>query len=42
MEKLNTKKKKIAIRPIHRKIETKAISQLTPLDGQPNFKPNGT
>jgi hypothetical protein len=34
--------KKIAIRPTHKKIKAKAISQPTSLDGQPTFKANGT
>jgi hypothetical protein len=34
--------KKIAIRPTHRKIKTKAISQPTPLDGRLTLKANGT
>jgi hypothetical protein len=38
----NVTPQKIAIRPTHRKIKTKAISHLAPLDGQPNFKANGT
>jgi hypothetical protein len=32
----------IAIRPTHRKIKAKAISQPAPLDRQPTFKANGT
>jgi hypothetical protein len=32
----------IALRPSHRKIKTKAISQPTPLDGSPALRANGT
>jgi hypothetical protein len=37
----NATPQQTAIRPTHRKIKTKAISQPAPLDGQPTFKANG-
>jgi hypothetical protein len=40
--KKNVTPQKIAIKPTHSKIKTKAISQPTPLDGKPTFKANGT